>query len=71
VVAAQVLEEALALAEQDGHEVDLQLVDQTGGQELLGDVGAHQGDVLVTGGLLGQLGSPPSPRPCPMRSFGP
>ena len=42
-----------ALAEQDRDQVDLDLVEDAGGQRQLGDAGAVDEDVLVAGGLLG------------------
>src|SRR5439155_15955431 len=49
---AQVLEQADAVAEQDGHQVDPDLVKQPGLEALLHDVRAADGDILVPGGFL-------------------
>lgn len=48
VVAANVLEQAGAGAEQHGHEVHVNLVDATGTQQLLADVRTEDVDIPIT-----------------------
>src|SRR5262249_51665591 len=50
VVAADVAEQAGADAEQDGDQVDADLVDEAGPQQLLTDAGAEDVDILAAGG---------------------
>jgi hypothetical protein len=53
VLAAQVLEEAAAFAEEDRDQVDLDLVEDAGGEGQLGDAGAVDEDVPVARRLPG------------------
>ena len=53
VVGAQMVEESPALAEQDGDDVDLHLVEQAGAQTVLGGIGAVQHHVAITRRGLG------------------
>src|SRR5262249_48000972 len=50
VVAADVLEQAGAGAQQDRDQVDADLVDEAGPQQLLTDAGAEDVDILAAGG---------------------
>ena len=53
VPGAEVLEEALAIAEQDGHEVDLDLVEEPGPKHALRNRRAVHKDALVAGRVPG------------------
>src|SRR5580700_9658390 len=48
-----VVEEADATAEQDGHEIQVDLIEKTGPEVLLGDVGGADADGTVTGHRAG------------------
>src|SRR5712692_11835722 len=51
---AEVVEEAQAAAEEDGHEVEVELVGEAGLEDLAGETGAaDDGDVFGAGGGLG------------------
>ncbi len=51
------LEEARTAAQDDRHDVELQLVDETGGQVLVDDVGAAADEDVLVAGRLGAPGS--------------
>src|SRR4051812_25850549 len=59
IAAAEVVEQARATTEQHGHDVQLELVEEPGGQVLVDDLGAApEHDVLTVRGLFGLLERP-------------